>query len=165
MATSDPVQILLAHDRWATQNIIQACEKITDEQFHHRFEMGLGSLHNTLRHILGAMKGWGDLLAGREQSERLEAAGDLSAQQMNELLDSLSADMHESANAHPTDEIVTGSHGGMTYSFTRGAVLTHVTTHGMHHRAQCLNMLRHLGVDPLPPSSIMEWTMMADTSD
>jgi uncharacterized damage-inducible protein DinB len=38
-----------------------------------------------------------------------------------------------------------------------------VTTHAMHHRAQCLNMLRHLGVTPLPPSSVAEWTWLADT--
>jgi uncharacterized damage-inducible protein DinB len=34
----------------------------------------------------------------------------------------------------------------------------------MHHRAQCLNMLRHLGVTPLPASSVTEWTWMGETS-
>ena len=61
---------------------------------------------------------------------------------------------------HPSDELVTGSRGDRT--FARGAVLSHVMTHGMHHRAQCLNMLRHVGVDPVPPSSVLEWIMMAD---
>jgi len=32
----------------------------------------------------------------------------------------------------------------------------------MHHRAQCLNMLRQLGVDPVPPSAVVEWIMMVD---
>jgi uncharacterized damage-inducible protein DinB len=36
-------------------------------------------------------------------------------------------------------------------------------THGMHHRAQCLNMLRRLGVQPLPPSSVAEWTWLGVT--
>ena len=40
--------------------------------------------------------------------------------------------------------------------------LTHITTHGTHHRAQCLNMLRQLGVTPLPPSSVAEWTWLGD---
>ncbi len=35
------------------------------------------------------------------------------------------------------------------YTFTRAAILVHVTTHGFHHRAQCLNMLRRLGA-PVP---------------
>ena len=45
----------------------------------------------------------------------------------------------------------------------RAAVLTHVATHGMHHRAQCLNMLRRLDVQPLPPSSVSEWTWLGET--
>ncbi|RMH26245.1 MAG: hypothetical protein D6693_07555 [Planctomycetota bacterium] len=41
-------------------------------------------------------------------------------------------------------------------------MVTHVCTHGMHHRAQCLNMLRRLGVETLPPSSVVEWMLTAD---
>ena len=41
-------------------------------------------------------------------------------------------------------------------------VITHIATHGTHHRAQCLNMLRRLGVHPLPQSSVAEWTRAAD---
>jgi uncharacterized damage-inducible protein DinB len=47
--------------------------------------------------------------------------------------------------------------------FARAAVLAHVTTHGMHHRAQCLNILRRLGVTPLRPSSVAEWTWVGET--
>jgi len=41
-------------------------------------------------------------------------------------------------------------------------VITHVTTHGMHHRAQCLNMLRHVGVNPLPQSSVLQWMLAGE---
>jgi uncharacterized damage-inducible protein DinB len=49
---------------------------------------------------------------------------------------------------------------GRTLQVTRGAIPIQVTTQGMHHRAPCLNMLRQLGVTPLPPSSVAEWTWM-----
>jgi len=55
--------------------------------------------------------------------------------------------------------------GGKQYAFTRGAILAHVTTHGMHHRAQCLNMLRHIGVSPLPLSSVLEWMRTVDGAE
>ncbi len=42
-------------------------------------------------------------------------------------------------------------------SFTRGAAMTHCLVHGTHHRAQALNMLRHLGVAPLPEIDVMDW--------
>ena len=77
---------------------------------------------------------------------------------MLKLFDESADDFAKSVRGHPLDEIVSRERNGKMYSFTRGAVLTHVATHGMHHRAQCLNMLRKLGVAPLPPSSVMEWT-------
>ena len=160
---SDPVEILLTHNRWATKNLLDTCAALPDEQFHRSFDMGPGSLHDTVTHILGAMRGWGDMLAGREQRPRLEGEK-RTPRQLLELLDEISDDMEASASAHPTDEAVSGSRGERTYTFTRGGVLMHVMTHGMHHRAQCLNMLRQLGVDPLPPSAVVEWMLMVDAA-
>jgi uncharacterized damage-inducible protein DinB len=163
MPTSDPLTILLAHNKWATRNIIEASAKLSHEQFHQRFEMGPGSLHDTVTHLLAAMRVWGDMLAGREQRPRLEGT-ERSTDELLKLLDEISADMAASAKANPLDGLVTRIRDGKSYTFTRGAVLTHVTTHGMHHRAQCLNMLRHLGVKPLPPSSVAEWTQIVETN-
>ncbi len=161
MPTSDPIEILLSQNRWATRKLLERCADLSPEQFHHRFEMGPGSLHDTITHILGAMRGWGDLLAGREQRPRLEGE-QRTPQELLELLDELADDLEASARAHPLDGQVSGSRGGRSYTFSRGGVLAHVTTHGMHHRAQCLNMLRQLGVDPLPPAAVVEWMLMAD---
>lgn len=162
MPTSDPNEILLRQNYWATSLLIEACRPLNDEQFNQRFEMGVGSLHDSITHILGAMQGWGDLLAGREQRDRLEGTT-RSIDELNKLLESINDDLSKSVRSHPNDELVSGSRGGRDYTFARGAVLVHVMTHGMHHRAQCLNMLRQLGVDPLPASSVVEWVMMADS--
>jgi uncharacterized damage-inducible protein DinB len=55
---------------------------------------------------------------------------------------------------------------GKTHRFTLGAALVHVTTHGMHHRAQCLNMLRHLSApgisDRLPEIDPLDWQLQAE---
>ena len=161
MASSDPILILLAHNHWATREVLDACAGLTEEQFHRRFDMGLGSLHDTTTHILGAMRGWGDLLGGRPQRARLEGEKRTAAELLM-LLDELGADLQASATSHPVYEEVTGERGGEPYTFTRGAVLTHLITHGDHHRAQCVNMLRQIGVDPVPRSSVMEWARVVD---
>lgn len=161
MLTSNPIDILLTHNRWATRNILECCATLRVEQFHQRYEIGPGSLHDTVRHILVAMVAWGDILAGREQRS-YQLSKNCTPQELLSLLDKISDDLQVSAKAHPYDEMVSGSLGSKHYSIPRGGVLTHVTTHGMHHRAQCLNLLRQLGVDPLPPSSVVEWMMMAD---
>jgi uncharacterized damage-inducible protein DinB len=161
MATSDPIEILLGHDRWATRLIIEACAKLTPEQFHQRFEMGPGSLHDTATHIIGAMRVWADTLAVREQRTRPEGQR-WTTDQLLKMLEEAGTDLAGLAKKYPLDGMVSRVREGKMFQFTRAAVLTHVTTHGMHHRAQCLNMLRQVGVKPLPPSSVSEWTWMAD---
>ncbi|HUO10986.1 MAG TPA: DinB family protein [Phycisphaerae bacterium] len=164
MAASDPTTILLTHDRWATRQILDACGKLTEEQFHRRFEMGPGSLHNTTTHILGAMRAWTQILLGQQPGVRLEAGGQRSVSELLALLEQCADEFAAEVRRLPLDQTVTRVRDGMTYTFTRGAVLTQVATHGMHHRAQCLNMLRQLGVSPLPVSSVVEWTWLGETA-
>jgi uncharacterized damage-inducible protein DinB len=161
MPTANPLDILLSHDRWATQKLLETCAGLSEEQFHQRFDIGPGSLHDTTTHILGAMRRWGDMLAGREQRPRLEGGRRTPAELLT-LLDDVASDFAATARAHPPAEVVSGSRDGKTYTFPRGTVLTHVATHAMHHRAQCLNMLRQLGVTPLPPSDVIQWARAAD---
>lgn len=160
MATSDPLTILLAQDRWATSNVLEACQGLSEAQFHQRFDMGPGSLHDTTTHILGAMRGWTDMLAGRPLRTRLEQGGRRTALELAGLHGPIADEF--AAEARDLDEIAAGERGGRTYRFKRGAIFTHVLTHGMHHRAQCLNMLRLLGGENLPSVSVVEWMMMVD---
>jgi uncharacterized damage-inducible protein DinB len=157
MPTSNPFEILLQHDRWATRNILEACSALTRDQFHQKFEMGPGSLHNTTTHILDAMRIWECVLAGRPVSQPFQGTERTPAELLV-LLEKTADQFAATARKYPLDETVSREREGKTYTFTRGVVITHVATHGMHHRAQCLNMLRHLGASPLPPSSVTEWS-------
>lgn len=163
MLTGQPLDVLLAHDRWATTSIIAACGSLTEDKFHHVFEMGLGTLHDTITHILGAMRGWTDML--RESAYRPRLEGNRRSQaELLALHTDIADEFEQITRAHPINALATGSRGGRSYSFPRGAVVTHVTTHGMHHRAQCINMLRRLGVNPLPQSSVLEWMIVQQSN-
>jgi uncharacterized damage-inducible protein DinB len=163
MATSDPLDILLNHDQWATKQILLTCEKLNPEQFDKTFEMGPGSLRATTTHIISAMMTWTDSLAKRparprpDQSNVPHAAADLI-----KMLNDVATEFAGIARAHPLEEFVTRERNGKVFNFTRGSVITHVATHSMHHRAQCLNMLRHVGVSPLPQVSVIEWVRLSD---
>jgi uncharacterized damage-inducible protein DinB len=157
------LDILLLHDDWATRQILAACEKLTPEQFARRFDIGPGSLQATITHMIAAINAWTDTLAVQTPRPRLDTSGvPYTPAQLLDLHIKAEAELSAIGKKHPTDEIVKRVRDGKEFTFTRGAVLTHITTHGMHHRAQCLNMLRHLGVSPLPPSSVTEWSRMAD---
>jgi uncharacterized damage-inducible protein DinB len=180
MLSSDPLAILAGHDAWATRRLLEMCAKLPREQFHQKFEIGLGSLHDNLTHIVGAMRRWADRIDERPLREpimRLPYAGapaapqarDRTAQELLEVLDEAEADLRnviEAARAGGLGETVqvvwpaTGG-GKKTYTFSKGAALTHLFTHGEWHRAQCVNMLRHLKVpglvEELGEISVVEW--------
>ncbi len=160
MAENDPLQIILSHDRWATAQLLDACGPLAPEEFQRRFDIGPGSLHDTLTHIVGVVRTFTDTLAAQTLRPRLETDGQRrTPAELRALLDEAYPAFAAEARRRPVDEIITRTlKDGRTLRMTRGAALAHVTTHGTHHRAQCLNLLRHLGVTPLPPSSVAEWT-------
>jgi len=160
MAESDPLRILFSHDRWATEQVLDACSRLSEEQFHQRFEMGPGSLHDTLTHIVGAMRAWTDTLGARARRPRIEDDGQRrTPAALRALHDEALQDFMTEFGRGALDDVVTHvTRTGLTFQMNRSAIGVHVATHGMHHRAQCLNMLRRLGVHPLPPSSVTEWT-------
>jgi uncharacterized damage-inducible protein DinB len=161
---SDFIGMLRGHNAWATSVLIDDAAKLTHEQFHRRFEIGLGSVHDTLRHILGAMLRWADRIGGREEKPSIEKDGkQRSAAELRELLAQADADLGAVAEAierrggwNESMEFVV--EGGPTYRFSRAAAMLHVLTHGMHHRAQVLNMRRQLGLPALGLDlDVVEW--------
>ncbi len=178
-------RILIASDAWGTRAVLDVCEGLPREAFHRRFEIGLGSLHDTLTHMVSTMRRWTDRLAGRAPRAMLHAvpgfpnvsgeAKDRTAGEIRVLLDEAERDLLETAAAIVSQSRLgvtiklewpgTGAEEGFikTYTFTLGAVIAHVTTHGYHHRAQCLNMLRQLGApvpgvtEGLPEPSAVDW--------
>lgn len=70
MAPSEPLLLALEHNAWATHEVLRACTALGDEQWHQRFEMVPGSLHDTLTHVVGAMFRWADRIDGPPRAVR-----------------------------------------------------------------------------------------------
>lgn len=154
------IQRLLQHNVWATRILLERCRALTPEQFRQRFDIGPGSLHDTLRHIVGAMFRWSDRIAGRPVRESIERVPQpRTPGELLELLEQAHRELEDVALRVERD----GRHDEPMQAefrpehFTRGTAIVHVLTHGMHHRAQALNMLRRLGVADLPALDAIEW--------
>ncbi|MCE2883256.1 MAG: DinB family protein [Planctomycetaceae bacterium] len=163
---ADPLWMSLEHNAWATREVLRACAALDDEAWHRRFEIGPGSLHDTLTHIVGAMFRWADRIDGPPRAVRpsIEDGSRRTPAELLALLDLAAADLAASATrarSRGLSTMLEVTLGGTPYCFSLGAMLMHVATHGVHHRAQCLNMLRRLGVqgvsDRLPDIDLLEW--------
>ncbi len=42
--SSDPVEILIKSDAWGTRLVLDSCRGLSRDQFHQKFEIGLGSV-------------------------------------------------------------------------------------------------------------------------
>ena len=169
---SDPFDILLAHDRWATHIVLDRCERLTPEQFSTSFPIGpgeSGGLRATLTHIVGAMRRWADRIGAKELRPFL-TADTATVASLRADLDAASAELGALFPMVRSDpnRLVTLTYEGKTYTFTAAAAMVHVLTHGHYHRAQCLNMLRRLEVpgisDKLPDLDVIDWQHAAQQS-
>ncbi len=171
--SADPIDILLRHDHWGTRRILEVCRLLPAEAFHKKFDMGVGTLHDTLTHLIGAMRRWSDRLGSRPLRpaiDRPPRATGTPSEYRHRTPDELIA-LLDQAEADLTSAIAAASAPGgpgldsslevhldnRTYRMSRAAGIVHVTTHGSHHRAQCLNMLRQLGVTKLPEMMVIDW--------
>jgi len=171
--TSDPYDILLAHNLWSTREILNLCRRLTPEQFSRPFPVGpadKGGLHATMCHIIGAMGRWSDRISGRQLRKPFWNAGD-PARTADELDAVLQANHNDLAALAPSiradpGRLVHLDFGGTPYTFTAGAAYVHVLTHGHYHHAQCINILRQLAIPGLsthlPELDVTDWQTTSD---
>ena len=156
---------LLAHDAWTTNQLLEVCRDVSDADLDRRFEIGPGSVRATFDEIIGAMEHWADRIADRAKRERAGAGVRGSITELTARLDAVAEDLGATAqalcDAGRLDEIMELTYGGTLYRFTRRIALVHVATHGIHHRAQIINMLRHLGVEHDVEGDAITWEIAA----
>jgi uncharacterized damage-inducible protein DinB len=136
------------HHLWATDRLFEACEALTDEQLASDVPGTYGSILATLRHLVGADRGYLWTLSGGRFPFVDEDALDLAA---------LRAVMAEngpgwaavlSAATDPDTPITRHRDDGSTATAPLGIRLAQVVHHGTDHRSQVCTALTGLGITP-----------------
>jgi uncharacterized damage-inducible protein DinB len=144
------IRELFVYNDWGRDRLMALAGDLSDAKLDTPFEMGEGTLRKTLEHLFGAEWTWAQRCKGRSPISG-ECPRDIPtmsalwdqwrgiAEERDAFLDALTNDQlsRPVTYVHPN---------GRSYCFQLGHVLLHVCCHGTHHRAQALNMLRHLGV-------------------
>ena len=155
----DLVAIPFRHSRWATRRLIDAAGGLAAADLDRRFDIGPGSVRRTFLHLISCERYWLGVLGGPglDDPEVTHAAAPLAdiAGLHRSSVAALERIALDRAAAGRLGERVTAAPGAPMLRVA--AVLLHVITHGSHHRAQILNMLRHLDVRPLPLIDLDDW--------
>lgn len=169
-----PVLRLHEHRIWVNHQLLAACQGLTAEQLGRQFQIGQGSAWRTLTHLYAGEYVWLAALEGDEQPLMPgDAPGLLPGNQQGEgAMQSLSelaanwsaldvrwraylASLTEDALDDIVYKVSTSSGLGRRLGTRRLDVLLHVCTHAHYTTAQLINMLRQLGVQPLPDPMLM----------
>jgi uncharacterized damage-inducible protein DinB len=159
MMTFDLLDRLLEHDVWTTRRVLEIALNLTDEQLDQAFDIGHRTVRETIRHMIGNLETWTDLMAARqvrkmttekqsilELRQRYDAAFDDFAQVARQLRDTRRLnDMYEDMLDQPPKR---KSYGG---------TILHVITHDHQHRAEILHMFQRLGVQNLIEGDVLSW--------
>jgi uncharacterized damage-inducible protein DinB len=153
---------LLRHDAWTTRSLLALSSDLTDAELDREFDIGHRSLRRTFVHIIANMECWCDLMAANPQRWSAQTAPpaktlsgltnrlDVVAEQLLALGTSVEDQNRE-------DDFFVDYLDDPPSRKPLGAGLLHIATHGMHHRAQCLYIMRQLGVKGLIEGDALSW--------
>jgi uncharacterized damage-inducible protein DinB len=146
---TDDFVSLFAFNRWANDKMLDACRKLTSEQYAAEPVLGWAPVRSTVYHIAVVTDGWLRTLANdSDQSFPTEAetptvddAARILArayQTFDHVLPTLTADVLATPR--------TFSRRGRTAVLTPWVVLRHVVNHTTYHRGQVASKLKRFGV-------------------
>ncbi|MEM9416503.1 MAG: DinB family protein [Planctomycetota bacterium] len=158
--TMDLLDHLLKHDAWTTRRLMALCLPLSDDELGRDFALGPGTLRKLWQHVVRNVEVWTALMAGDETIID-GAPADAPLSVLIERYDHASAALFALAR-RITDE---GRFDGTFVDHldhpprnkTFGGAILHLATHGMHHRAQALYMMRRLGIENVPEGDALSW--------
>ncbi len=160
----DVLDRLLGHDAWTTRELLLRSRHLADDELDRDFDIGHRTLRRTLLHIIRNMEVWTDLIAGVSVRENVgDRATGRSIEGLLERLDVVVPQLQQVARRivddGQLDKLWVDQLDDPPTEKSYGGAIVHLATHGMHHRAQALFLLRKLGVTDLPEGDALSWEM------
>jgi uncharacterized damage-inducible protein DinB len=156
----DMLDRLLDHDRWTTLQVLASCRTLPPQKLDAPLAIGPGSVGATLRHMIGNVQVWTDLMYGWPVRPT-NAVASAGIEELPAVFDALYADFAAIARRlrddGRLDELYLDVLDDPPSQKSFGGTIAHVITHNMHHRAEILNMLGKLDVPDLPEGDVLSW--------
>jgi uncharacterized damage-inducible protein DinB len=162
------------HRAWVNNNLLASAATLSEAQLRQVFQIGQGSVWKSLTHLFAAEFVWlGALLGDESPLAPGDVPGQLPGNQLGDppiasiaelkerwtQLESRWSNYLQQLAPEALDELVykVSSSSGQQQRFAtrRLDILLHVCTHAQYTSAQIVNMLRQLGVKPLPETMLI----------
>jgi uncharacterized damage-inducible protein DinB len=155
----DILQRYLGYETWTLRHMIMRCQELSPEQLHITFDMGHGSLHETLTHVIRNLEVWTDLMRAREVRDLPPITADAALYLAR--FDAAMADFSDCATTlaeqDRLDETYIDVLDNPPKAKSFGGTLLHLLTHTTVHRWEVQHMLQRLGLPDVIEGDALSW--------
>jgi len=158
--TGSVLRDALGHHVWATLRLMDTCDTLTPDQLNATAPGTYGSILDTMRHVVGADRGYLFRLSG-QRVPRIDEEG-MSLGELRSVMERNGPEWSTLASEDiDADVDVPGMTGdGVEFHAPKGIRFAEVVHHGTDHRSQICTILTTLGVEP---PEIDVWDFGLDT--
>jgi uncharacterized damage-inducible protein DinB len=157
----DDIVALFAYDRWANRKVLDACRKLTAEQYVAELVPGWSSVRSTIFHIALATEFNLRKLAG-DPDDRIPTEAELVT--VDDVAQLLERAYRRFEELRPTltlerlSTVLTLRAVGRTFTLPRWAILRHIVNHSTYHRGQVAAKLKRFGIEQ-PNTDFFFWVI------
>ncbi len=146
--TESPLVELFLHNLWANQQLLRACQELTDEQLAADAVGTYGSIRDTLLHIVSGEEDYLGVLTGEPASQPIHRNPPGSVTALRERAAAIGEALVAAAARVGEEETFPRRYDGRIYSLPAPRFLVQVLTHSTEHRTHVTTILTQLGIEP-----------------
>ena len=157
----DDVVALFAFDRWANARVLDACRKLTTEQYVAEPVPGWSSVRSTIYHIALATEFNLRALAGDPDESVPDEADITTVDDVDQLLERAYRrfeDLRPTLTPERLNTMLTLHAIGRSFTLPRWAILRHIVNHSSYHRGQVASKLKRFGIEQ-PITDFFFWVI------
>jgi len=155
----------LGYEAWTFRYFIERCRELTPAQLHQPFDIGHGTVLDTINHIIVNIEVWTDLM--RELPVRDLPPVAANADSYLQRFDAAMADFADYARLLAVEGRLDGTYLDVLDAppkpKTFGGTLLHVLTHTTMHRWEIQHMLQRLGLSALIEGDVLGYEHSSDS--
>jgi uncharacterized damage-inducible protein DinB len=157
----DDVVALFEYDRWANRRVLDACRKLTAEQYVAEPVPGWSSVRSTFHHIAVATEFNLRALAGDPDASFPTEADLVAVDDVAGLLERAYRrfeDLRLTFTPERLNTLLTLRAIGRSFTLPRWALLRHIVNHSTYHRGQIASKLKRFDIEP-PNTDFFFWVI------
>jgi uncharacterized damage-inducible protein DinB len=164
MVSPETFQNLYHYNYWARDRQLEACAKVSPEQFVQPLGGSFGSLRDTLVHVAGAEWIWCERWNGRSPRTFPTGSDFPSLESIEQYWNSVEVNVRRFVGAVTEERLREAlsyiNVAGEQWTYPLWQTLFHLVNHGTYHRGQVTTLLRQLGAQ----AAHLDYLLMFDVT-